>query len=62
LYLRTTIQLDYYRISTSAAATDGDATNGHDGRNHDQCSQTAAFARRWAGLAQTRCTGDVFKF
>jgi hypothetical protein len=56
------MQLDYYRISTSAAATDGDATNGHDGRNHDQCSQTAAFARRWAGLAQTRYTGDVFKF
>jgi hypothetical protein len=49
-------------VSTSAAATDGDAFNGHDGHNHDQRSQTAAFARRWAGLAQTRRTGPVFKF
>jgi hypothetical protein len=28
---------------------------------HDRRSQTAAFARRWAGLAQTRRTGPVFK-
>ena len=62
-YLRSTIQLDYYRITTSAAAADdGDATNGHDGKNHDRRNQTAAFARRWAGLAQTRRTGPVFKF
>jgi hypothetical protein len=49
-------------INTSAAATDDDAADDHDGRKHDHRSQTAAFARRWAGLAQTRRTGPVFKF
>ena len=64
-YLRNTIQLDYYRINTATATTDDaasdDAANDHDGRKHDR-NQTAAFARRWAGLAQTRRTGPVFKF
>jgi hypothetical protein len=47
-YLRSTIQLDYYHITTSAAAADdGDATNGHDGNNHDRRKQAAAFDRRW---------------
>jgi hypothetical protein len=59
-YLRNTIQLDYYRINI-AAATNDDAADNHGGRKHDH-SQTAAFARRWAGLAQTRRTGPVFKF
>jgi hypothetical protein len=45
-----TIQLDYYRITTSAAATDGGTKNGHDGHNNVQRSQIADFARRWAGL------------
>jgi hypothetical protein len=44
------------------AATNGDAAADHDGRKHDGRSQTGAFARRWAGLAQTRRTGPVFKF
>jgi hypothetical protein len=38
-----------------------DAADDRGGRKHDR-SQTAAFARRWAGLAQTRRTGPVFKF
>ena len=59
-YLRNTIQLDYYRINI-AAATNDDAADNHGGRKHDH-SQIAAFARRWAGLAQTRRTGPVFKF
>jgi hypothetical protein len=58
----------HYRITSSAATADnGGATNGHDdnshdGNNHDRRKQTAAFARRWTGLAQTRRTGPVFKF
>ena len=48
------------RINT-AAATNDDAADDSGGRKHDR-SQTAAFARRWAGLAQTRRTGPVFKF
>jgi hypothetical protein len=51
-------------LSTSAAATNGDDGDDHDGHQHDYMyrSQTAAFARRWAGLAQTQHTGPVFKF